>query len=133
MAEEKDKKLILLEDDLASLESYIYDLFNFSPLPICFVSPNGVMLEINPSFEEIANQKSHELIGEAVEGLFKEEEVKEMVKDTFEKGFVKNKEMNFFPKDKAGVAVQAFTKTRKDENDEVVGYFLCLFDLTNVR
>ncbi|XOB41230.1 MAG: ATP-binding protein [Candidatus Nealsonbacteria bacterium] len=129
----EEKKLSLLADDLASLESYIHDLFSFSPLPICFVSPIGVVLEINPAFENISGFKSYEIIGEAIEKVFKKDEAENLTKDTLEKGIVKGKEMTFSPKGKEKIFIQAFTRVRKDEKGEVVGYFLGLFDLTKIK
>ena len=77
---EEEKKASLLADDLASLENYIHDLFSFSPLPICFVSPIGVMLEINPAFEKIPGLKSYELIGEPIEVLFEKDKITANIK-----------------------------------------------------
>ncbi|MBD3208787.1 MAG: hypothetical protein GF370_05080, partial [Candidatus Nealsonbacteria bacterium] len=80
--EDENKKNSLLADDLASLESYIHDLFHFSSLPICFVSKIGVMLEVNPVFESISKYRSYEIVGEPIEKLFKKEELEELVNDT---------------------------------------------------
>ncbi|MCP6719276.1 MAG: ATP-binding protein [Patescibacteria group bacterium] len=131
--EEERKKLSLLADDLASLENYIHELFSFSPLPICFVSPIGVVLEVNPSFEGLAKMKSYELIGESIEKVFNKEEIESLAKETLEKGSVKKKRMVFSPKEGGKVVVQAFTRAREDEKGEVVGYFLGVFDMTGIE
>jgi two-component system sensor histidine kinase VicK len=129
--EKEEKKASLLADDLASLENYIHDLFNFSPLPICFVSPIGVLLEVNPSFENLSQLKSYELIGEPIEKLFKKKKIEEVTKETLEKGFVEGRELIFSSEKE--IPVQVFTRIRKDEKGDVVGYFLGLFDLTNIK
>ncbi len=133
VTEGRDKKLSLLADDLASLENYIHDLFNFSPLPICFISPIGVVLEVNPSFESLSNLKSYELIGEPIEKVFKKEEIDNLAVETLSKGFVDGRETSFFPKGEEELTIQAFTKVRKDEKGETVGYFLGIFNLTGVK
>ena len=134
MPEKEDKtKTSLLADDLASLENYIHDLFNFSPLPICFVSPIGVFLEVNPAFEVISKLKSYELIGEPIEKLFKKEEIEKLTKKTLEQEIVRNIEMKFFPKQQESMVVQVFTRVRKDEKGDAVGYFLGLFDLSEIK
>ena len=134
MPEKEDKiKTSLLADDLASLENYIHDLFNFSPLPICFVSPIGVFLEVNPAFEVVSKLKSYELIGEPIEKLFKKEEIEDLTKKTLEKELVKGTEMKFFPKEQEPIITQVFTRVRKDEKGDVVGYFLGLFDLSEIK
>lgn len=132
--DEDDVKSSLLADDLASLENYIHDLFNFSPLPIAFVSPIGVLLEVNPAFESIAKLKSYELIGEPIEKLFEKEEISDLSEKTLEKGSIRGREMRFFPKKgEESITVQVFTRVRKDEKGEAVGYFLGLFDLSDIK
>ncbi len=133
LEEDEEKKATLLADDLASLENYIHDLFNFSPLPICFVSPIGVLLEVNPAFEALSQLKSYELIGEPIEKLFPKEKIEEVAKETMEKGSVKGVEMTFFSKNNKEIPVQVFTRVRKDEKGEIVGYFLGLFDLSDIK
>ncbi len=131
--DEETRKASLLADDLVSLENYIHDLFNFSPLPICFVSPIGVMLEVNPSFEALSNLKSYELIGEPIEKLFEKSKIQEMTKETLEKGFVKGREISFSSGKEKKIPVQVFTRVRKDEKGDVVGYFLGFFDLSKIK
>jgi PAS domain S-box-containing protein len=130
---EDNKKLSLLADDLASLENYIHDLFSFSPLPICFISPIGVVLEVNPSFEALSKLKSYELIGEPIEKVFGKEEIGKLTEDTLEKGFVEGREATLFPREKERIPVQVFTRVRRDEKGEIVGYFLGLYDLSKVK
>lgn len=134
MPEEKEeiKKEALLADDLTSLENYIHDLFNFSPLPISFISPIGVILEVNPSFETLSNLKSYELVGEPIEKVFKKKDIQDVIKETLKKGTVKGKEI-IFCLVKEEIPVQVFTRVRKDEKGEVVGFFLGLFDLTKIK
>jgi len=131
--DEQNKKISLLLNDLTALESYIHDFFTFSPLPICFVSPLGVILEANPAFEKISNFSFGEVVGEAVEQLFDKQEIEILSKDTLKKGFVTGREMKFFPLDKKELICQIFSKTRKDEKARSVGYFLGIFDLTKLK
>ena len=131
--EKEEKRQSLLAEDLASLEDYIHDLFNFSPLPICFVSPVGVILEINPAFEKISEFGFYEIVGEPIEKLFKREEIEELAKETLDKGFVEGRDLTFFPKGKKEITSQVFTRTRRDEKGKAVGYFLGLFDLTGIK
>ena len=133
MLKKQDKKISLLLEDLSSLEDYVHDLFTFSPLPICFISPLGVILEANPAFEEISNVGSGDIVGESIDKLFDEKEISALAKDTFKKGFVGGREIQFSPEGKKSLACQAFTKTRKDEQNRPVGYFIGIFDLTKVK
>ena len=132
-SKEKEEKIALLLDDLTALEEYIHDLFNFSPLPICFISSLGVILEVNPALEKASGFKMDEIVGERLEKIFKKEEIGPLARETIREGFIDGKELRFFPKGGEAVTVQVFTRTRKDEKGEVVGYFLSLFDLTGIK
>jgi PAS domain S-box-containing protein len=92
-----------------------------------------VILEVNPSFERLSRYKSYELIGESIDRVFEKEEIEIVAKETLEKDFVEGKEMIFYRKDEKEIAVHVFTRIRKDENEETVGYFLGLFNLTTIK
>jgi PAS domain S-box-containing protein len=128
----KDKEKILIED-LTLLENYVRDLFFFLPIPVCLVSSIGIILETNPAFEEISGYKIEEAIGKPIEAFFTKEEIEEISKETFEKGFVKEREINFFTKDKRKIPVSVSTKLRKSEEGEIIGYFISFFDLSNIK
>ena len=131
--DEKDRKISVLLKDLNSLETYINDIFIFSPLAFCFVSPLGVILESNSAFQKISNFSFDEIIGKVIEKLFKKEEIEKLLKETTEQGIVEGKEMKFFPKGKIEIPTHVFTRIRKDEKGKTVGYFLSLFDLTKIK
>jgi len=130
---ELEKKVSLLLGDLSSLEEYINDLFVFAPLPICFVSLRGMVFEANPAFEKISNCTLTDIIGTPVTGFFKEGEAERLQADTLKNGTIEGREMIFFPKNREGITVQAFTRTRQDEEGRAVGFFLSLFDLTRIK
>ena len=131
--DKKDKKVSILLEDLASLEAYIRDVFTFSPLPLCFISPLGVVLEANPAFEKISNFSFDEVVGKAIEKVFDKEEAQKLAKDILKQGFVEGREMKFFPKGETEIPTHVFARTRKDEKGKTVGYFLSLFDLTKIK
>lgn len=129
----KEKRISALLEDLSLLEDYIREFFAFSPLPLCSVSPIGVILEVNPTFEKISGYKIYELVGKPIENLFEKEKVEELSKETLEKGSVKGKELLLLPKDKEETIVSAFSQVRKNPEGEVIGYFIALFDLTDIK
>ena len=135
MAIEKkeEEKISVLLEDLASLESYSSDLFVFLPLPVCLVSSIGIILEANPSFEKISGYKIDESIGTAIEKIFEKREIENIAKETFEKGFVRSRETNIFTKDKRKVPVSVSATLRKSAEGEIIGYFIGLFDLTEIK
>ena len=128
----EDKISILLED-LDSLKSYIEDLFSFLPLPVCFISPIGVILEANPAFEKISGYKIDEIIGKSIEDIFAKEKTKEIFKEAEEKGFVKTREISVFTKEKKEIPVSLSIIVRKTEEGKINGYFIGLFDLTDIK
>lgn len=133
MAVSEKNKISLLLDDLSALEGYIYDLFIFAPLPICFISPLGVILEANPAFEKLANYEPYAGSGESLNKLFQEEDARSLLKEALEKETIEQKEMKFFPKGGEEKIVLAFTRKRKGEKDEAVGFFLGLLDITTLK
>jgi PAS domain S-box-containing protein len=133
VTEEQNKKTELLLKDLTSLESYIHDLFSFSPLPICFISPSNIILELNPAFEKISNYGFEELVGEPITKLLEEKEMEELSRNILKGRTIQDKEMKLFPKDKEPLFVQVFAKARRNEKGRIVGFFLGLFDLTNIK
>jgi len=128
----EDKISILLED-LDSLKSYIEDLFSFLPSPVCFISSIGVILEANPAFEKISGYKIDEIIGKSIEDIFAKEKTKEIFKEAEEKGFVKAREISVFTKEKKEIPVSLSIIVRKTEEGEINGYFIGLFDLTDIK
>ncbi|KPJ54721.1 hypothetical protein AMJ47_03760 [Parcubacteria bacterium DG_72] len=129
----KDEKIHLLLSDLNSLESYINDIFTFSPLPISFVSPLGVILESNPAFVKISGFTFDEIVGKSIEEFFELEGIKKIIKEIEKKGFVEGKEIDFFPKTKKEVPCQIFARVRKDSGGKNLGYFLSIVNLTEIK
>ena len=93
--EKKDKnkeKISLLLEDLELLQSYVRDLFSFSPIPICFVGPAGIVLEANPALEKLVDYKIGEIVGGSQRSL-DIEEMKTRLKEMGEN--IKNYEWYF--------------------------------------
>jgi PAS domain S-box-containing protein len=129
-SEEKTETLL---EDLLLLESYAQELFSFTPLPLFFSSPRGVILEANPSLEKITGKNVYEIVGEGLETIFKEKEINKILKETIKKGFVENKELSVLTKDKKEILVSIFSQARKSKNGKTIGCFFGLFDLTEIK
>jgi PAS domain S-box-containing protein len=131
--DEREKKISILLEDLSSLESYAKDLLSFLPIPVCIISPIGIILEVNPALKEISGYEIEELIGKPIEEIFKKEEIEELTREALEKGFVKGKETSILTKEKKKIPVSISAKLRKSEEGEIIGYFLGFFDLSNIK
>ena len=130
-----DKKRIAdLQEDINFLETYVSDIFSFMPAPLAFVSVLGVILEVNPAFTNISKFNPNEIIGEGVEKIFNEKEIQKLIKETLKEGSTEGIKMNFFRKDdEKGIPVQVFAKVRHDSENNNLGVFLSLFDLTDIE
>jgi len=129
----EQNKIAVLLDDLASLESYARDLFSFLPLPVCLVSSIGIILETNPALEKISGYSIEEIIGNPLEKILSKLDTKQLIKETLEKGSVPSQEIILTTKDKKKVYVSASTLLRKNEQGEIIGFFIGLFELTTIK
>jgi len=127
------KKIETLIDDLNALEGYISDLLTFSPLPICFISSTGVLLEFNPAFEKLSGYKIYEAIGQDIGIFFQEKEIKNAMKETLKKGEARDRQCALITKKGKQVPVSIFTKARQDREESIVGVFLGIFDMSEIR
>jgi len=132
-SQKNEGKISSLIEDLSLLESYAKEIFSFFPLPVCFVGSNGVILESNPRFEKISGFSTYEIIGAPIEKFFKKEEIEKLSKETFNRGFVEGRDACFFPKNREEIIVSAFSQERRDKTGQLIGYFLGLLDLTDIR
>ncbi len=130
---EKDKKIASLFEDLALLESYAQELFSFTPLPLFFASPNGVILEANPALEEITKRDIYEIIGEGIEIIFEKEEIYSILKDTLKKGAIHDKEIFIIDKNGNKIITSIFSQARKNKEGTNIGCFFGVFDLTEIK
>ncbi len=135
MVEEKDneKKISMLLDDLAFLESYSQELFSFAPLPLFFVSPLGVILEANPSLEKLTDKNIYEIIGEGIENFFDKQEINEIIKETLKKGSVSDRETFILNKKQEKIPVNIFSQVKKTKDGKSSGCFFGVFDLTEIK
>jgi PAS domain S-box-containing protein len=131
--EEESQKLSLLVEDISLLQDYVEDLFNFLPIPICFISPRGVILEANLALKEISGYKTEEIIGKPIEEIFKKEEIKKLLKEASKKELAREKETVFIAREGKEIPVSLSIKIRKSPEGETLGYFLGFFDLTQIK
>ncbi len=132
MVNEEEKIKTLLED-ISLLESYAHDLFEFTPLPLCFVNPKGMVLEVNPTFVKVTEYGEYDVVGENMALFIEDGETERILKKTIEEGMVEGEKTIIKKKDGSDLPVMVFAKTRKTKEDGVNGAFFSFFDLTEVR
>jgi len=120
-----------LEKDLFALEDYINDIWQFLPIPVAYLNPLGIIMDVSRSFEELLRFKKEELIGGTLVGLFTEQEKMRQIQHlTLEKNRVSNQECVI--KNRAGekVPVNVSTLIRRGQGGEAIGYFVALVDIS---
>jgi PAS domain S-box-containing protein len=117
--------------DLLELEKYIHDIRKFLPVPVCQISPRGVILDSDKAFEELLHYPKNELIGTLLSSHFVQKEEFEYVHETtLAKGGVKNHRLALKSREGETIMVNASTLVRKDEGGRHIGYFASFVDVT---
>jgi PAS domain S-box-containing protein len=136
LEEEPPDEYLLIEDlnaDIKDLENYIRDLNTFLPIPLCIVNPINKIIDINVSLTAITGYSPDEMIGKKIYMLFKDEEdVKNIIKETVNNGYVKNHEVIMVSKEKQEIPIAINTRSRKDVDGEFIGYFVDFIDTTDI-
>ena len=119
-------------EDLEGVEKYIQELSSFLPLAVCTVNPLGVMLIANSAFQNLTGYREVEIIGEKIENLFL---VKKDFDDLIKSKILKEKtsivkKMIILTKERKEIPVSMAISARKDEENNFLGYFIALSDIT---
>jgi transcriptional regulator with PAS, ATPase and Fis domain len=132
MVNEEEKIKTLLED-ISLLESYAHDLFTFTPLPLCFVNPKGMVLEVNPAFVKKTEHNEYDVVGENL-SLFIEKEVGEkLLKKVIEESTLEGEKIMIKKKDESQIPVMVSAKIRKTKEEGINGAFFSFFDLAGIE
>jgi PAS domain S-box-containing protein/putative nucleotidyltransferase with HDIG domain len=128
---EKKKYSVRVEKDLFALEDYINDVWQFLPIPVAYLNPLGVILDISHSLEKLLGFKKEELVGGTLINIFTERETLRRIQDlTLQKSGVNNHECVIRNKAGERIPVNVSTLIRKDESGDVIGYFVALVDIS---
>jgi PAS domain S-box-containing protein len=119
-----------LEQDLRELESYIQDFWRFLPVPICYVNPVHNILDVDQSLARFSGYSSTDLIGSDLGILFNDPLIKKFKEKIIKEGFIISWQMAFITKDKKEMPVEVSGMARKNEEGEVIGYFISIIDVS---
>lgn len=118
------------QSDVGLLEAYIQDLWKFLPLPTCYVNPIHKILDANTALLELTGHQNVELIGEGASMLFGDQkEFRKLQKELLQQDSLE-RELTLQTKGGEQVPVRLYSQLRKDEEGEIMGYFLALIDIT---
>jgi len=127
--------LQITKEDLQDLERYVQELSMFLPLPICTVNPLGIIVNVNKAFSDLTGYKEMEVTGEKAEMLFSQRTAFR----EFEKQLLRQekkvlfKELTLLTKERKEVPVRVAGGVRKDEEDNIIGYFLAISDISEIK
>lgn len=130
----KDREEQQTQEDLASLELYIRSLWEFLPLPVCYLNTKYFILQVNKRFAEFSGYSPAEIIGEDVEVLFSgQDEIKKMKKDIKERNKIEGRELTFCKKRGEKVSIEIHAEISEDPEGEFIGCFLALIDISETK
>jgi len=128
------KKKIKTKEEIQGLESYIRDFWQFLPLPVCYINPVNIILDVDEVFSYFSGYQPAEIIGEDLGKLFvNPKKVEEIKKEILEKEIISNRELVFLTKDKKEIPVSISAMQRKDEKGEFIGCFFSLADISESK
>ncbi len=136
MSEKKitEEEFQRIKEDLEDLEKYIEELFKFLPLAICTLNPLRIIIDVNQAFRDLTNYKVTEIIGEDIKEIFSEKKkIKNLIDNVQKKEKPLTKELTLITKEKKDIPVSVSAATRKDEKGNLIGYFLAIFDITEIK
>ena len=119
-----------IEADLYELEKYINDIWEFLPIPIIYLSPVGVILDVNKKFIELCKSSKSELVGTLIGDLcpaFREEHYQELIASGKQ---IRRLESTIACTDGSRVPVSIYAYARKDDTGSIIGCFAACIDIT---
>lgn len=122
------------QEDLESLRLYIQEFTTFLPIAVCTITPIQIIIDINVAFEKLTGFSTLEIIGEPWDKLFLSgREIEEIKKKIAQKKFIQDQELVLITKEKKEISVSVSISIRKDEEENLTGYFLSITDLTTLK
>lgn len=127
----KNSETSQTDETIQQLESYIKDFWRFLPLPICYLNPLHLLLDADQETQKFLKYSASEIIGESIEKIIIPEKntLEEFKKEILSKGLVNGKRMLVMTKEKEKIPVNIFAMARRDENNEIIGYFVAISDM----
>ena len=128
------KELQKTKEDLNDISSYLDDFSTFLPIAVCDLSPAGIIIHINKSFEDVSGFSALEIVGEHLADIFLEKsKINKILNLTRRREIVKNQEFTLLAKDKKEIIVNAFFSARKSKESNLTGYFLGMIDISSLK
>jgi PAS domain S-box-containing protein len=128
------KEFERIKEDLDDLKLYIEEFSVFLPLAVYTINPLGRVINTNKAVEDLTGYLFSEVMGELVADFFLEkEEIKKITAEIGEKGLIKNKELTLVTREGKRILVSASISRRRDSQENYIGYFLAISDITELK
>ncbi|MEO0226090.1 MAG: HD domain-containing phosphohydrolase [candidate division WOR-3 bacterium] len=122
-----------LESDIFDLECYINDIWEFLPVSIFSLNPQGVIIDVNRSAEELFGYSRDEIVGKHLDAIFPGQIDEGILRTILSLKPVKNQELNLKDRSGKNLLVNINTFPRVYEPEKVIGYFMAIFDITELK
>lgn len=126
----RDEEIRQLNENVGDLEAYFMDLRDLVPVPLCNISPLGAILDINRAFQEMAEYSIIEIIGKSIETVFLEKKTGKILEKAVKEGIVRDEELSLISKKGKKIPVSVSCSLRRDQEGNLIGYYLTLVDIT---
>ena len=121
-------------EDIRELEGYIREFSVFLPMPFCLATPADVIIDINNAFKKLSGYDEADIIGQRTEDFFGDKRgIRGLLASMREKGEARQKEIGLIAKNGDVISVSVSVALRRDANKDVIGYFLALSDITDLK
>jgi PAS domain S-box-containing protein len=109
-------------------------LTSFLPVPLVTLNPALKIIDINNSLLLVTGYAQHEIIGATIDILFRNsQDVQNVIKKTYDAGFIKTYETIILNKGKKEIPVSVFSVLRTDNDGNCIGYFIAFMDISNLK
>lgn len=126
------KTCFVLEQDVSELEKYIEDIWSFLPIPVAYMTPLGIIIDINKGMEELLRNSRDELVGANLGFFFKDKnEAKMIVKIIRHDSKLQIFDSVIFDSEKEIKNVRIFVMPRLNIKGEIIGVFISFIDMTD--
>jgi PAS domain S-box-containing protein len=131
---EQEEELNKTREDLDDLIFYLEQITSFLPVAVCIITGVKVFLDVNDSFEKLTGYPSLEIIGKPIDSIFEEKEnIKTLINSVEKKGDVESEELTLLTSKKKKIPVRVSCGQRKDNQQNITGYFLTIVDISESK
>ncbi len=117
---------------LQYLETYLNDLWQFIPLPLSYINPQGIILEANQPLGQFLSKKPEDLIGQHLSAILQDQQRAKILHQEILKNRKISQELSLISPQGEKI-VKIWANVRIDEKSQVIGYYLALSDITELK